>query len=122
METTYTLGKIDYSGNGRKRNKVTVSFNDEAGYRAKGDEYCVPTYAIRGANNRRIVCIGQCQDELEKYPEIANNPLFRLAVRLYETYGFKYLREWKPEDRAVVLALIHGKDAVEKYEAEDKSS
>lgn len=118
METTYTLGKIDYSGNGRKLNKVTVSFRDGAEYRAKGEEYCVPTYAIRGANNRGMVCCGQCQDELEKYPEIANNPLFRLAVRLNETYGFKYLRKWNPEDRAVVLALIHGKTATEKYETE----
>lgn len=122
METTYTLGKIDYSGNGRKLNKVTVSFHDGAEYRAKGEEYCVPTYAIRGANNRGMVCGGQCQDELEKYPEIANNPLFRLAVRLNEAYGFKYLRKWKPEDRAVVLALIHGKTATEKYEAEGQAA
>lgn len=122
METTYTLGKIDYSGNGRKLNKVTVSFSDGAEYRAKGEEYCVPTYSIRGANNRGRVCCGQCQDTLEKYPEIANNPLFRLAVWLNETYGAKYLRMWKPEDRAVVLALIHGKDAVDKYDSEVKSA
>lgn len=108
MRTTYHLGNIDLHNRGRKGNRVFVTFDDTSSHRKPGDEYGGISYFITGANGRGYEQMGQCQDTLAKFPEIAETSLFKTACNLREKYGLTYRRLWNKCDNAMFVALCRG--------------
>ena len=108
MKATYHLGNIDLNGRGRKGNRVFVTFDDTSSHRKPGDEYGGISYFITGANGRGWEQVGQCQDTLKAFPEIAETGLFKTACSLNEKYGLTYRRLWKKCDNDLFVALFRG--------------
>ena len=115
MKTTYHLGNIDLCNRGRKGNRVFVTFDDTSDHRKPGDEYGGIIYFITGANGRGYEELGQCQDTLAKFPEIAETSLFKTACHLREKYGLSYRRLWSKCDNELFVALCRGTGKSEKH-------
>lgn len=115
MRHEYFLGRIDLHGRGRRGNRVYAIFDDSSDHRKKSERYACISYLITGGNGRRWMRFGgwaqggQCQDTLSKFPEIAENPIFKEGVRLREKYGLSYIRLWDKKDRKSFLDLCAGK-------------
>lgn len=108
MRTAYHLGNIDLDGRGRKGNRVFVEFDDTADIRKHGDEYASITFTITNGNGQGWKVTGQCQEDLLKFPEIAETVLFKTACALKEKYGLKYRRLWEKCDNDMFVALCRG--------------
>ena len=91
MNTTIQFGKIDYYGNGRKTNLVTIELELK-------NKNGVKTFSASGSIwndlHSDIVCGGQCLDEISNY---IHTPLFEKIHRLWKLYHLNDMHAGTPE-------------------------
>lgn len=83
MKKTFSFGKIDYYGTGRKINLVEIEINlkdTESGpvFTASGKVWNFP--------HTDIVAGGQCLDDLAKFPKMKNNKTFKKILQMWEKH------------------------------------
>ena len=110
MTKTFSFGKIDYYGKGRRINTVTVTislthhggeFIDKNGRTGKTPEYEEFTASgdIYNACGTNIVSCGQC---LETIAEYIDDPVFMQILNLWRKYHLNGMHAGTPEQEAFV--------------------
>lgn len=124
MKKTFDFGKIDYYGNGRKTNLVTVTV--ELRNTDKGAELSV---CGKIWNNLKtdILCGGQCLDEIKKY---IKSPLFLEIYNFWKLYHLngmhagtkeqeKAIEEWESKgNKYDYTAVCEYLKSIDLYEVE----
>lgn len=82
MKKTIKFGKVDYTGNGRADNLITIDIE----YKEKDNGHKVFTASgnIWNSCHTNIYCGGQCLEELGEY--LNGNPLYTEILRLWKLY------------------------------------
>lgn len=107
MRKTFNFGKIDYYGNGRKINLVTVQM--ELRTTEKGEE--LSAYGMIWNNLKTdVVCGGQCLDEIKKY---IKSPLF---LEIYKFWKLYHLNGMHAGTRAQEKAIEDWESKGNKYD------
>ena len=96
MVKTFNFGKVDYKGNGRKENLITVEIelkdnNDKQIFSASG--------MIWNRLKTDCLCGGQCLDVIAEY---IKTPLFNKIYRLWKLYHLNDLHAGTPEQEIAV--------------------
>ena len=81
MKKTFSFGKVDFNGTGRKNNLVTVDI--ELKDTKKGPEFTASGY-VWNKNKTDFIRGGQCLDELYKIPALRSNDTFKKIYNLWK--------------------------------------
>ena len=106
LRKVFNFGKIDYTGNGRKNNDITI----EVEYREtqNGMEFS----ACGNIYNRfhsDIIMGGQCLDDLKEY--IGDNETFKIIYRLWNLYHLNSMRSTCEHQRELGWDKLARKEA-----------
>lgn len=105
MRKTFTFGKIDFNGTGRKINKVTVDIRlDE---KKEGEPVFTASASIWNSKNTDSILAGQCLDDILPY---IKSPTYKKVHRLWSLYHLNDMHAGTQEQE----------DAIVKYLEENK--
>ena len=103
MKKTFEFGKIDYNGNGRPENLVTVDV--ELKETGRGEEFTASAM-IWNRSKTDALCGGQCLDEVKHF--IKNNKIFNFIFEMWKKYHLNGMRPTCEHQRALNWEKLAG--------------
>lgn len=103
MRKTFSFGKIDWYGSGKKNCRVEVELRlSESG---RGPRFSASAY-VWNPSGTDIVCGGQCLDELTPF---IREREYQEIVRLWRAYHLNDMHAGTPEQEAEIKCWLNGR-------------